>query len=181
MLKVDPILLAEARATTVLTQGLVLALIALASAATLTTALLFQYVGGLRPCELCHDQRFAHAAALALALAGAFLPWGRGMGTDWRPVFLAGAAAALLAGALYAGIHVGVEEHLWNPLGCATSGTGPITASDLASAFTKFGKAVPCDEKAWTLFGISMAGYNLAITLTLGVFALVGLGRPVER
>ena len=31
---------------------------------------------------------------------------------------------------------------------------------------------VRCDEIAWSLFGISMAGYNFLISLALAVFAL---------
>jgi disulfide bond formation protein DsbB len=31
---------------------------------------------------------------------------------------------------------------------------------------------VRCDEPAWTLFGISMAGYNVLISLALAAFSL---------
>jgi disulfide bond formation protein DsbB len=35
-------------------------------------------------------------------------------------------------------------------------------------------KVVRCDEVAWSLAGISMAGYNMMAALGLGVFATLG-------
>ena len=46
------------------------------SGALLLGALAFQYVGGLAPCALCLDQRYAHGAALVLG-AGGLLAGGR--------------------------------------------------------------------------------------------------------
>ncbi|MBY0420872.1 MAG: disulfide bond formation protein B, partial [Parvularculaceae bacterium] len=48
----------------------VLLVAASASGALLLAAHLFEWFGGLEPCPLCLDQRQAHWAALAMALAG---------------------------------------------------------------------------------------------------------------
>jgi disulfide bond formation protein DsbB len=40
---------------------------------------------------------------------------------------------------------------------------------------------VRCDEVAWSLFGISMAGYNALISLGLAVFGLAALRHDLRR
>ncbi|NWG45540.1 MAG: disulfide bond formation protein B [Alphaproteobacteria bacterium] len=179
MLKVDPVLLATARASHRFTQGLVLWGLALASAGLLAGAFAFEHIGGLAPCPLCLLQRWAHAAALVLALIGAAGPALGLVGADWRPVCLVTCAFALLAGVLYAGTHVGVEEGWWSaPTGCASGGPlGGLTIESIATAF-EGPRVVPCDAKPWTLFGISMAGYNFLLSMGLAAIALLGLTRP---
>jgi hypothetical protein len=36
---------------------------------------------------------------------------------------------------------------------------------------------IPCDRPAWTMFGISMAGYDFIYAALLGLFGLVAAGR----
>jgi disulfide bond formation protein DsbB len=38
-------------------------------------------------------------------------------------------------------------------------------------------RVVPCDAAAWRLFGISLAGYNVLISLALAVVALWGIAK----
>jgi disulfide bond formation protein DsbB len=38
-----------------------------------------------------------------------------------------------------------------------------------------------CDEVSWSLFGISLAGYNVVLTLVLAVFALLAARRAVLK
>jgi len=40
---------------------------------------------------------------------------------------------------------------------------------------------VRCDEAAWSLFGLSMAGYNMLLSLALGIASLVAARRLVLR
>ncbi|MEJ2028093.1 MAG: disulfide bond formation protein B [Limibacillus sp.] len=42
-------------------------------------------------------------------------------------------------------------------------------------------KVVPCDEPAWTLFGVSMAGYNFLASVVLAGFTLWLAGRVSGR
>ena len=135
------------------------ALILAGSGALLGGALAFQYLGGLAPCEMCLWQRWPHVAALALAL----LAWA--LGFDRR--LLALAALSLLAGAGIGYFHAGVEWHLWpGPPACTAAPLGGsianITAMVLATPLIR------CDAAAWTLFGISMAGYNALLSTLIG-------------
>lgn len=156
--------------------GLVLA----ASVAVLGTALLSQYVGGLRPCVLCHYQRVPYILTIALSgLALAPFLAGRPQPTMARWA-LAACAAVFLVGAGIAAYHVGVEQGWW--AGTASC-TGPdLNAMSIDQLREHLLKApiVRCDEVAWSLFGISMAGYNLLTSLGLAA-ASVWLARSLTQ
>ncbi len=146
--------------------------------ATLALAMLASALGfqafGLRPCELCWWQRYAWMAALSLALAAALGP------RRTRPALLALAALATLAGAGIAGFHVGVEQHWW--AGTAACGSdGPAATPEELLRRLLARQPARCDEVAWSLFGISMAGWNGLIALASGVPALAVAVRAMRR
>jgi disulfide bond formation protein DsbB len=143
------------------------ALVLLASAATLGGAFAFQYLGGLAPCILCWWQRYAHFAIIGFALL-AVLP----VAPAVRSLLLLGAAAAALTGTGIAVFHVGVEHHWWQGTAECGSTLGAANSIDEMRKMLLAQPVVRCDEVAWSLFGISMAGYNVLISLALGVFAL---------
>lgn len=155
------------------------AMIVLAIAiATLAAAYGSQYIGGLAPCELCLYQRWPWWAAIALLLAS-FIP---AIGPAGRGALVTLAGIGLIAGAGIAFYHVGVEQHWWaGPAACA-GGAQPTSFAELQKMMHE---PVPrCDEPAWSMLGISMAGYNGLLSLATGVFAvqtgLIGL-RQRER
>src|SRR5258708_19097250 len=80
-------------------------LILIASTALVGGALLFQYVGGLQPCELCLYQRWPHY--IVIVLSALALAAGRRRITA---VVTAIAALAFLVGARLAVYHVRVEQ-----------------------------------------------------------------------
>ncbi len=151
--------------------GLVLA----ASVGVLGTALLFQFVGGLQPCVLCIYQRWPYVVVIALAAAALFFLGDRG-----RSLALAVSGLVFLAGAGIAAFHVGVEQGWWQ--GTSACG-GTVSASSLEALKAQLLAApvVRCDEVAWSLFGISMAGYNLLLSLGLAGFSLFGAWRLGPR
>lgn len=143
----------------------------LAAAAILGTALLSQYVGGLHPCVLCYYQRIPYAAAIGLGAYALLLRTSLGRGGLVATVLLLGMLMIVGTGiALY---HVGVEQHWW--LGTAACAARPLTGlsvADMRRALLETA-VVRCDEPAWVMFGISMAGYNV---LAASVLAAFGLG-----
>ena len=140
-------------------------LLFLGSGLLLAGALGFQYLGGLAPCPLCIDQRVAHGIVLVLAAVAV-------LAGDRSPA-LAGVAAitavvALASGAAVAGYHVGLEQDLWQgPPSCAAEPVRAATSKEWLEEMLKRTTVVRCDEVAWSLFGISMAGYNMLISLGL--------------
>jgi len=134
-------------------------------AALLGGAYIGQYAFGLYPCEMCWWQRYPHFAALALALAAFVVPP--------RRLWLALAGLAIFTSGLIGAFHAGVEYGWWEGLtACsrpAMPGGDPLEAVLNAPL-------VRCDDVQWSLFGISLAGWNFLCS-TVGaaaIFALLG-------
>lgn len=156
------------------------ALIAAIAALTLGGAWFFQLVLGLQPCPLCLEQRYAYYLAVPLAIAVAVVA-GRG-GPRW--LVYAGlliVALAALGNAVLGGYHAGVEWQWWQgPTDCSGPVTNLGSAGDLLSRLDTV-KVVRCDEVQWRFLGLSMAGYNVLLSLLIAALALLGirhLSRP---
>jgi disulfide bond formation protein DsbB len=161
------------RATPALAAGV----IALASAATLAGAWFMQLVMKLQPCPLCLEQRIFHYIAVPLAALVAVAAWRKAA----RGLLAAGFGLLLLlmvTGAGLAAYHAGVEWHWWaGPSEC----TGPLNSfgSNLLKELETF-SIVRCDEASWRLFGLSLAGYNVLISLALAALAGLGLAAALS-
>jgi disulfide bond formation protein DsbB len=145
----------------------------LMSAAILGSVYSFQYIGGLQPCTLCLYQRWPWWIASALAILALLLIRERNV-----TQFLSGLGAlVILAGTGIALYHVGVEQHWWaGPTACSgTAGSAQTLEALRAQIFAA--PVVRCDEIPWSLFGISMAGYNVLVSLATGIGILCLLRR----
>lgn len=145
-------------------------LLLLASAALLGGAFAFQYIGGLAPCILCWWQRYAHMATIVLAAVAVVASASGSSRAGWLLVGAAG--LALLAGAGIAAFHVGVEQHWWAGTAECGSTLGRAGGIDELRQRLLAQPIVRCDDVAWSLFGISMAGYNFLLSLALAAFGL---------
>jgi disulfide bond formation protein DsbB len=160
-----------------LTAALAVAIIA---AATLAGAWFFQLVLDIPPCPLCLEQRYAYYLALPL---GALVAFAAMRGAP-RPVLLAGLAILVLAAlgnAWLGGYHAGVEWGLWQgPTDC----TGPVgnlgSAGNLLERLDTV-KVIRCDEVQWRFLGLSLAGYNVLISLLMAAIAAWGVVRSTQR
>src|SRR5437870_4073757 len=132
------------------------------SAAVLGAALLSQYWGGLSPCELCLMQRWPWAAAIVISLVVVLV--GERAGLAWVALLL---GLVFAIGEVLAFYHVGVEQHWFaGPTACTASEGGAMTIEDMKRQI--LGTApVLCDRPAWTLFGVSLAGWNLLASLVM--------------
>ncbi|MDX3883253.1 MAG: disulfide bond formation protein B [Sphingomonas sp.] len=136
--------------------------------ALMAGALGSQFIGGLYPCEMCHWQRWPHYAAIAIALL-AFL-----VRPAARPLTILAALAIMASGAIGV-FHTGVEYGWWEGLTrCSTIGNSGDILADIMAA-----PMVRCDEVQWSLFGISLAGWNAIVSLAGGATILaLCLKRP---
>ncbi|WP_439578711.1 disulfide bond formation protein B [Elioraea sp.] len=145
----------------------------LAAAAALAVAYASQYWGGLPPCPLCLWQRWPYWAALALGLVALALPARLAVGA------LAVLAVLFLGNAAIAGLHAGVEWGFWpSPLPeCVVDAGAPAaTVDDLLHALRPL-PAIPCDEAAIRLLGLSMAGWNALYALAVGAVLAISTWR----
>jgi disulfide bond formation protein DsbB len=149
------------------------AIVALVGLATIGGFFFFQYGMGLPPCPLCLEQRMAYYVSVPLA---ALLWLGAGHGAS-RKVLLLGFIVIVLVMLWNSGLaayHAGIEWKLWS---------GP---KDCTGAIDKFGAArdllknlqnislVRCDVASWRFLGLSLAGWD--VPLSLGLAAVAGWG-----
>lgn len=136
------------------------------STGLLVTVFAMEHLGGLAPCSLCILQRWPYAAVIMLS-GFALLP----VSGTVRRVLLALAALALIIGGTIAFYHTGVEQH-WFAGPSACSGT--IHADTLQALRQQLMAApvVRCDEIPWSLFGNSLAAYNLLASIVLTALAV---------
>lgn len=141
----------------------------LVPAALLGGALIAEFAFGLPPCEMCWWQRYAHLAAVILAVAAAAARSG---------ALLRTAALAIAVSGVIAGFHAGVEFGWWQGLTRCASST---IAGDPLEAIMN-APVVRCDVAPWSLLGISLAGWNFLISVTaaVAIMALSG-GRRRHR
>ncbi len=150
-----------------------LAVFALAGA-TLAGAWYFQLVVGLPPCPLCLQERIPYHVVIPLSLLMAIAAVVRAPAKLLTVGFIA-IMVAMLCNAVIGSYHAGVEWHLWaGPADC----TGPLTDFNTGGSLLDqlhSVKIVRCDEAAWRFLGISLAGYNVLISLVLAAIAGIGL------
>jgi disulfide bond formation protein DsbB len=153
---------------------------AMASALTLLGAYYFEYVLKILPCPLCLQQRWAYYAAIPLAT---LVAWAAAAGWPDR-LIKAGLVLLLLMFLANAGLgtyHAGAEWKLWaGPTDCAAPPLAlPTEAGSLLTQMQQT-VVVRCDEAAWRFLGLSLAGWNVLISLGFAGLMLAGLrGLPV--
>jgi disulfide bond formation protein DsbB len=101
-----------------------------------------------------------------------------------RWVLVAGFAILAIAALGNAGLgtyHAGVEWQFWQgPTECS----GPVgNFGSAASMLERLDavKVIRCDEVQWRFLGVSLAGYNVLISLLMAALALWGLVGAVKR
>ena len=135
-------------------------------------ALALEHIGGVKPCHLCLEQRYAYYAGAPLLFAALVL-----LSAGQRraaALLFALPALAFLANACLGAYHAGVEWKFWQgPTDCS----GPIdslgSASDLLKRLQNI-SLVRCDEVTWSFLGISLAGWNVPLSLALAGVAAWG-------
>jgi disulfide bond formation protein DsbB len=147
-----------------------LAWVVFTSVLMLAAAHAFETFGGYAPCTLCLRQREVYWVGGSVALAGLLAKQRLGIGGIDRTlnglltfIFAVGAATAIY--------HAGAEWKFWpGPTTC--SGGGGINVKSLTALANGTAQIKPpaCDEAAWRLFGISMAGFNALVSLKLTIF-----------
>ncbi|PJG54709.1 disulfide bond formation protein B [Bradyrhizobium forestalis] len=155
-------------------------LVTLIATVTIAGAWFFQLVLEILPCPLCLEQRYAYYLVIPLGALTAIAA----RSSAPRPLLLAGLTILVLATLANAGLgayHSGVEWGFWKgPTDCS----GPVVnlgnAGDLFSRLDTV-KVVRCDEVQWRFLGLSLAGYNVLISLLMAAIAAWGFVRTAKR
>jgi disulfide bond formation protein DsbB len=153
-------------------------LAALGAAAALGIAYASEVWGELVPCALCLLERWPYRIVIALGVLAAITPRSLSRG------LLMLAILTLLAGAVIAAVHVGVEFKWWpSPLPeCAAPHiSGASIADRLASMPSRPSK--PCDDPTFLIpfIPVSMAAMNLLFALGFAGMLAGGLSSSGHR
>lgn len=151
----------------------------MASVFMLAGAYGFEYIGGLFPCDLCWPQRYAHMAVIVFASFAFYFR--KSDRVKWlRFKLLTLFSYAISAG--YSGYHAGVEQKWWEgPDSCTlTTDTSEMSAEAFFEQL-QGAAIIRCDEIPWEMFGISMAGYNFLISLTLTIMLILSVRQDFNK
>jgi disulfide bond formation protein DsbB len=144
--------------------------VAAAGAATILGAWFFQYVLGYMPCPLCLEQRYAYYFGVPLAM---LVVLGESVGASRKVLLLAllAIAAGMIWNSGLSAFHAGVEWKWWpGPRDCS----GPLDSLGSPGGLLRELQSIHvarCDEAAWRWLGLSLAGYDVLISLALAAVA----------
>ncbi|MFL4998488.1 MAG: disulfide bond formation protein B [Microvirga sp.] len=146
--------------------------VALGAAATVGGALIFEHAFGYVPCKLCLIQRNPYYIAIPLGLVAALLP------PRWMRAGLWLLALIFIVSAGLGAYHSGVEWGFFaGPSDCGGgSGAGAGNVGDFLNQLQST-RVVSCTEAAWRFLGLSLAGWNVLISLALAAFAAMAGAR----
>ncbi|MFP7672908.1 disulfide bond formation protein B [Marivita sp. S0852] len=152
-----------------LTRKMLMLTAAAGSLALMLGAYAFQHLGGLAPCQMCIWQRYPHIIAIAIGLiavrfGNAALAW-------------LGALAAFVTAGI-GGYHTGVERGWWEgPTSCSAQSIGGLSTDELFEQIMT-APVVRCDDVAWAFMGLSMASWNMILSLILAGIWIAAARRP---
>lgn len=155
----------------------------LTSASLLGGAYAFQYIGGLTPCQMCYWQRHAHKAVLVVSLTVMIAQKLRAGDERFARIFRGGLFLIAMAFLVSAGMgvwHMGVEYGWWEgPKTCAVTAmdAGAFNPNDFLKSLSEPIKAPACSDVAWSMLGLSMAGWNALVSALAALISLIAATR----
>jgi len=147
------------------------------SFAALCVAWLVQFGFGYAPCELCYWTRYGYWGVIVLGLI-----------TMWfsrkhkaRKVCLTLTGIGLLVVGGISVFQVGVERGWWHGTeACTGVSTIGMSTQQMLDAINN-APVVRCDQPAFLILGISMAGYNILYVLALAWFTFWAAAKRTHR
>ena len=176
------------------------------SGLVLAGAYAFEIFGDYAPCPLCIAQRWVHIWIIVAGVAGfiaaqllrrpdaQLVKTGASTMRGWfrtrlqalyalyqAPGALARTACAVMAGlagwSVYEGGFHALVEYGVLTYDCQAVATQGMTPAEILEWLSTPQNVVPCDETAWSLFGISMAGYNALFSAALCLMSILAVFR----
>jgi disulfide bond formation protein DsbB len=141
---------------------------------TIAAAWFTELVLGYPPCKLCLLQRWPYYFAIPLAALAWIITGPLKLRVAARPAFAMIACIFMISVAL--GVHhSGVEWGWWQgPADCGGAiNTGPANAQDLLAQMNRT-RVISCTDAPFRVLGLSMAGWNAAVSFILASIAIRG-------
>ncbi len=125
--------------------------------------LISEYVFGFAPCSLCLVQRYPH---ILVAITSAWLSFFRTHNFFLYPVNTFVRALSIIV----ASYHVGVEQSIFQgPQSCSSSNFSLVSEKSAEALLKEIlnTSVVKCNEVTWTFMSLSMATWNLILSIGL--------------
>ncbi len=141
---------------------------------TIAGAFAFQ-AAGIAPCELCLKERLPYYAGMALGAVTV-------AATARAPRSLALSCFAMLAllflfSAAFGAYHAGVEWGFWpGPSDCTGTLARASSSADFLHQLQSI-RVVRCDAVAIRILGLSLAGWNVVVSIVIAAMAAAGFAR----
>ena len=128
-------------------------------------ALISEYVFGFTPCSLCLIQRYPH---MLVAITSIWLVFFRTHDRFMYPLNTLIMAFSIIL----ASYHVGVEQGIFQgPQSCSSSNLSSVSEKSAEALLIDIlnTSVVRCNEVTWSFMGLSMASWNLIMSIALFV------------
>ena len=128
-------------------------------------ALISEYVYGFTPCSLCLIQRYPH---MLVAITSIWLVFFRTHNLFMYPLNTLVMAFSIIL----ASYHVGVEQAIFQgPQSCSNSNLSSVSEKSAEALLIDIlnTSVVRCNEVAWSFMRLSMASWNLIMSIALFV------------
>ena len=126
-------------------------------------ALYVEYILQYKPCKLCIYQRIPYVAAIFISFIG--------YNYFKNDKILILIVMIFSISALISGYHYGIENNIFEGFsGCTNNTLGIIDKSELLKSLND--NVSSCKDVNFKLFGISLAGINLLLSLLIVVYSL---------
>ena len=126
-------------------------------------ALTSEYVFGFAPCSLCLIQRYPH---IIVTITSVWLIFFRTQNVFLYPVNTLVMALSIIL----ASYHVGVEQSIFQgPQSCSYSNLSLVSEKSAEALLKEIlnTSVVRCNEVTWSFMGLSMATWNLILSIAL--------------
>lgn len=139
----------------------------------LATAYIMEHFFGVLPCQMCLYERDIFMVVGAFSFISFFLIPAR-----YHSLALIVLGFVFMGGALFAGYHVAIQQHWVDlPAFCASNEFGGLDSVESLREQMLKTPLVRCDHVTWSLFGLSLAAYNAALSFIFAITCWVWVAR----
>lgn len=139
------------------------------SIAALLAVYIAQYVFNIAPCKLCLYERIPYWLIILFTVFGINI-------AKFYNITIKLCKYIIIAGIVLAAYHVGVEQNIFpEPKSCSAATMQNINNIEELTIYFTTNKPVSCSVKAYSLFNISFAGWNLILLILLLIILIKGV------
>lgn len=142
-----------------------LRLLTVLSLCVLGAAYILKHFYGFQPCQMCLYEQKVFMGTAGVALASLLF-----LSHRWQYYAILLLGVIFLGGACLAAYHVAIQYHWVSlPAFCASNDFSDFTSLEALKEQMLNTPYVRCDQVTWSLFGLSLAAYNVIFSLILAL------------